>query len=280
MLIKEEEGGEVSRWLFGLPVGAVVGFRGPRWEWIAPASWREGEVKGKNVVFLAGGTGIAPAMQVCQAIIKDGARNPTFPIIITSIDTTTAGTTKPHTSCTILWAVRTPSDLPHPILHELTHLAHLAAKYNISLTTIPHIDSHAQFITQADIQVALISPPSPHHHPRANSPSWREWIMDLLGAGEKKHSGGDMHDPRDKYIFVSGPEGFIKFFAGEKGEDGESQGSVGGVVREVVRWGRELERKALEGVREERKAEEEEAGEEEERKVGGVRRARWFVWKL
>lgn len=298
MLIKEEEGGEVSRWLFGLPVGKVVGFRGPRWEWIAPASWsRQGKEDrnldregGKAVVFLAGGTGIAPAIQVFRAIIECEAKSSTPPNTNTTTDTTTDTTTKPHTSYTILWATRTPSDLPPSILHELTHLSQLAAKFNISLTLTPHIDSQARFITQADIQAALTPPELPHHnhhHPNTSlyAPSWGEWIKGFFFLGsagkeekeKKKSNVYVMHDPRDKYIFVSGPEGFVSYFAGEKGEDGESQGRVGGVVKEVVRWGREMERKALEGMRSEKEGIGEKVEEEGER---GVRRARWFVWKL
>ena len=94
-----------------------------------------------------------------------------------------------------------------------------------------------------------------------------------MGEKEKRSGGGvGVYDPRDKYIFVSGPEGFINYFAGEKGEDGESQGRVEGVVREVVRRAREVERVLLESTMPPK-----EGGEG---KTRGLRRARWFVWKL
>jgi ferredoxin-NADP reductase len=62
-LIRREKGGEVSGYLHRLEAGAEVEVRGPHAEYTFP----EGEKVGK-VVFLAGGTGIAPALQAARAV--------------------------------------------------------------------------------------------------------------------------------------------------------------------------------------------------------------------
>ena len=67
-LIKREKGGEVSSYLHRLEVGAEVEVRGPNAEYILPATERV-----RKVVFLAGGTGIAPALQVAKMVEGDEA---------------------------------------------------------------------------------------------------------------------------------------------------------------------------------------------------------------
>jgi ferredoxin-NADP reductase len=60
-LIRREKGGEVSSYLHRLETGAEVEVRGPNAEYVLP------EKVGK-VIFLAGGTGIAPALQAAKAV--------------------------------------------------------------------------------------------------------------------------------------------------------------------------------------------------------------------
>ena len=61
LLIRQEEGGEVSTYLHRLPELSTIELRGPNTECELPHNIKE-------VIFLAGGTGIAPAMQVAQAL--------------------------------------------------------------------------------------------------------------------------------------------------------------------------------------------------------------------
>lgn len=61
LLIRQEEGGEVSTYLHRLPEKSTIELRGPNIECELPHDIKE-------VIFLAGGTGIAPAMQVAQAL--------------------------------------------------------------------------------------------------------------------------------------------------------------------------------------------------------------------
>ncbi|KAG9200664.1 hypothetical protein G6514_006843 [Epicoccum nigrum] len=63
LLIRQETGGEVSTYLHRLPEQATIELRGPNAEYELPRNVKE-------VIFLAGGTGIAPAMQVAQALSR------------------------------------------------------------------------------------------------------------------------------------------------------------------------------------------------------------------
>ncbi|KAK0659070.1 Flavohemoprotein [Lasiodiplodia hormozganensis] len=64
-LIRRERGGEVSNYLHRLPPDATVELRGPHVEFEIPDDVSE-------VLFLAGGTGIAPALQVARALQMRG----------------------------------------------------------------------------------------------------------------------------------------------------------------------------------------------------------------
>ncbi|KZM24646.1 Cytochrome-b5 reductase [Ascochyta rabiei] len=63
LLIRQETRGEVSTYLHKLPEQATIEVRGPNAEFELPRNVKE-------VIFLAGGTGIAPAMQVAQALSR------------------------------------------------------------------------------------------------------------------------------------------------------------------------------------------------------------------
>lgn len=68
-LIRKEVGGEMSGYLFGLPEGYILNLRGPKEEYcLKPSSgpWA------REVVFLAGGTGIATALQVAHILLNRG----------------------------------------------------------------------------------------------------------------------------------------------------------------------------------------------------------------
>ncbi|RPB16207.1 hypothetical protein P167DRAFT_596419, partial [Morchella conica CCBAS932] len=66
LLIKKEPGGEMSRYLYSLPEGATVELRGPQIDYAYTPRDLSGE---RKVVFIAGGTGIAPALQVASSLL-------------------------------------------------------------------------------------------------------------------------------------------------------------------------------------------------------------------
>lgn len=70
LLVRREQQGEVSNYLHGLPVGSTVELRGPHIEYEIPDDV-------DRIVFLAGGTGIAPALQAAHSLLMDhGINNP------------------------------------------------------------------------------------------------------------------------------------------------------------------------------------------------------------
>ncbi|EMR09175.1 hypothetical protein PNEG_02515 [Pneumocystis murina B123] len=68
LLVKFYEDGEVSRWIHRKRVGDRIELRGPFLEW----KWNDNQWK--NVLFIAGGTGITPAYQLLSYIFQDGVQ--------------------------------------------------------------------------------------------------------------------------------------------------------------------------------------------------------------
>lgn len=64
-LIRREHNGEVSSYLHRLQQGAEIELRGPNAEYTLPAFERV-----RKLIFLAGGTGIAPALQAAEAAVR------------------------------------------------------------------------------------------------------------------------------------------------------------------------------------------------------------------
>lgn len=91
-LVRHEKNGEVSNWLKRLPVGSPIELRGPFVEFEMPKDT-------DRVIFLAGGTGIAPAMQAAEALLRKPAR---------TSDQDDLDQSRKHID--ILWAVRHRED--------------------------------------------------------------------------------------------------------------------------------------------------------------------------
>ncbi|CAZ82471.1 unnamed protein product [Tuber melanosporum] len=162
-LVKLEPGGEVTRYLFSLGVEDKVFLRGPTVEYIFPPA---GEVD--KTLFIAGGTGIAPALQLA------------------------ANSLAPETE--IFWAVRSRAETGGAMAEEVGRL-----------------------VRKAGGKVSV-----------------RVFVDEEGGIGvhdvERGMEGGKVA------VVVSGPEGFIKWVAGEKVWRGgrEEQGKLGGMVRKVL----------------------------------------------
>ena len=220
-LIRRETNGEVSGYLHRLPVGSSIELRGLSAEYILPEHVSE-------VLFLAGGTGIAPAMQVADAL---------------------AGQSRVH----ILWASRrredciggisdtaketgssqsysgwlTPSSMMPPrekkenaivkssqercaIVSELERLkqqsnaASLRSERNRLLVDY-HVDEEDNFIQPKEVQR----------------------LLQLSG-----NSNSEKISAAKKLLFVAGPDGFVNHWAAPKQWVGgrEVQGHLGGVL--------------------------------------------------
>jgi cytochrome-b5 reductase len=195
-LIRCEKGGEVSNYLTNLPPQATIEIRGPHPELDLPTNIT-------NIVFLAGGTGIAPAMQVIYALLEKRVEGPNLKI---------------H----IIWANRRRVDcvggislsqsrtskgsnpVPLPAEGIVRELQLMQARHPENLSVDYLVDEEGTFLDQ-------------------------KMISAITGkaTGDPTVSGTG-----SKLLFVSGPEGFVSFIAGPKRwEDGvENQGELGGVI--------------------------------------------------
>jgi cytochrome-b5 reductase len=178
-LIRKEYKGEVSGYVDNLPIGGTIGIRGPKVEYEIPENVNE-------VVFLAGGTGIAPALQVAHTLLR---RAP-------------VGSQSPRVH--ILWANRRREDCEGskltpksswwfgaskspPIINQNVFTKELEELERMSggrLIIDYLVDEEGSFIDSAKILKAVGG-----------------------SNGDKEHA---------RFLMISGPEGFIKHFAGPK----------------------------------------------------------------
>ena len=162
-LVKREPGGEMTGYLFSLGAEDRVFLRGPTVEYIFPPA---GEVD--KTLFIAGGTGIAPALQLA------------------------ANSLAPETE--IFWAVRRRAETEGVMADEVERLVrNIKGKVSVRV----FVDAEGGIRIQ-DVE---------------------------RGIEGKKVA-----------VVVSGPEGFIKWVAGEKVWRGgrEEQGKLGGIMRKVL----------------------------------------------
>lgn len=192
-LIRQEPMGEVSGYIHGLSEGAKVEVRGPHPVVVLPSDVRE-------VVFLAGGTGIAPALQVAYALSRraaTGATSPSRPVRMS-----------------ILWSSRTRDDMGDNTGAEVGSFQDRYASMTgqlqaiegasrssegFRLSTRCFIDEEKTFLDVKDIGSSLASSGGPDGH---------------------------------RLILVSGPDGFVSHVAGPKvlHNGVEAQGPLKGLL--------------------------------------------------
>ncbi|KAF2203031.1 hypothetical protein GQ43DRAFT_439216 [Delitschia confertaspora ATCC 74209] len=223
-LIRKEHGGEVSNYLHNLPAQSTIELRGPNHECEIPDDIKE-------VVFLAGGTGIAPAMQVASLL---GQRKGSRMHILWANrrrEECLGGVSdeEPRTQGGVLpgrlsgWRSLFGSEEPivmgqrdesntvsssavkGVIVRELEALKRKSKTHAGSLNVDYFVDEEKSFIRPADVVKQLQLSPQHDKH--------------------QKEKGS-------KLILISGPDGFIEYWAGKKlWVDGrETQGQLGGVL--------------------------------------------------
>lgn len=217
ILIRREESGEVSNYLHKLPEETTVNLRGPFLELEMPENATE-------VLFLAGGTGIAPALQLANLLSgrKDtkvhilwanrrredclGGESDVHPLpqsgLLSGFKGIFGSQQTPSASATTPGGVYEAS-----MVEEINKLQSRSA--SMSLVVEYFVDEEGKFIKDSNVlqHVKRLA-----KEDKASQPS--------LGG---------------KYILVSGPDGFIKHFAGEKVWVGgrEAQGPLGGLLSEM-----------------------------------------------
>lgn len=215
-LIRHERG-EVSTYLDRLPLGAQVELRGPSIEYRVPENVDE-------VLFLAGGTGIAPALQVAHTLFR-----------------VRAGRDEKLPKLQILWANRKREDcvggtgdfpkrstsmlgfgnknLSDPV--ESSSLNPLVKELNTLKAKFPDNISISYFVDE--------------EHTAIDDGILKRY---LSGAAAKQHSNTtqrnadsqSMGKQQKKVIIISGPDGFVDYLAGPKRSllGSEVEGVLGG----------------------------------------------------
>lgn len=219
-LIRRDPHGEVSSYLHSLPIGSSIELRGPNLEYqLTPDV--------KQVVFFAGGTGIAPALQVAYAMF-DGDAN------------------KQGRKLHILWANRKREDCiggysdappPEPVPPKpywsgffttpkpkapitatldrgiiVRELEHLKEKYPGQVTVEYYVNEEDTWIDKDVVFKALSR------------------------FDDKDFSLGSATPQEQRQILISGPSGFISYLAGPKEWRGgrEEQGGISKIIAHAI----------------------------------------------
>jgi ferredoxin-NADP reductase len=211
LLIRQEKGGEVSTYLHRLPEQSTIELRGPKVEWRLPDDIQE-------VIFLAGGTGIAPAMQVAQMLrSKPGSKmhilwaNRRREDCLGGVSDHNDNRSASGSSWKSLFGLGKASVSEKPlsttetsehgvIVRELEALKKRNTAHASELAVQYYVDEEKSFIKPQDVEKRLL----------ADTP-------------DRKGS---------RVILISGPDGFIEYWAGKKlWIDGrETQGPLAGAL--------------------------------------------------
>lgn len=197
LLIRKEPGGEMSNFLNRLRSGMKLRMRGPFTDYELPHDVAE-------VVFLAGGTGIAPAMQIAYAIGQRRTQR-----CAASDNSLTQPTDGPSVRMSILWANRRAADAysmyadDHPG-RLVKQIEQMGQAPGLDLELKVFIDEQGTFIKDKDLS-SVLSRPSP-------------------SVGKR-------------IIIISGPQGLVEFLAGSKAQphaiDVHHGGVPGGLLSKV-----------------------------------------------
>jgi hypothetical protein len=213
LLIRQERGGEVSTYLHRLPEDSIIELRGPNTEYELPADIKE-------VVFLAGGTGIAPAMQIAQAMGRrtgskmhilwaNRRRDECLGGVSDDKPNTIAGESRRGWWQSLVGASE-PAQEEQPaashrvqpkgaIVQELDALKERGKAATRGVSVQYYVDEEKTFIQPSDLERTISRTPA---------------------------------EKGSRIIMVSGPDGFIEHWAGRKQWVGgrETQGPLGGVL--------------------------------------------------
>ncbi|KAI9778319.1 MAG: mitochondrial peripheral inner membrane protein [Peltula sp. TS41687] len=112
LLVRHEPLGEVSSYLHSLRPGDGLELRGPKIEYEFPPSPPDDDDddEGVEVVFIAGGTGIAPALQVCDWVLRQGGTGSGGRGEEEEDERSGKGKRKGKVRVRILWACRSRAD--------------------------------------------------------------------------------------------------------------------------------------------------------------------------
>lgn len=217
ILIRREASGEVSNYLHKLPEETTVNLRGPFLELEIPENATE-------VLFLAGGTGIAPALQVANLMSE-----------------------RKDMKVHVLWANRRREDCigGKSDIHHLPPSGLLSGFKGIFGSQ--QTSSTSPATSEGVYKVSMVQEINKLKSKSRPGSLVVEYFVDEEGNFIKdsnvqqhvkhlaKEDVASQTSLGEKYILVSGPDGFIKHLAGEKVWVGgrEAQGPLGGVLSKM-----------------------------------------------
>lgn len=216
LLIRQEKGGEVSTYLHQLPDHATIELRGPNTEFELPHDVRE-------VIFLAGGTGIAPALQVAQALSQ-----------------------RTKSRMHILWANRKREECIGGVSDEMPARLRQRSGWWSSLfgtVEVPAQESLSSVATSEEKNAIVRELEALKERSKAHTEGLKiQYYVDeentFIQPGDVARKLGlapPEHVKGSRVILISGPDGFIEYWAGKKVWTGgrETQGPLGGVLSKM-----------------------------------------------
>ena len=219
-LIRRDPHGEVSSYLHSLPIGSTVGLRGPNLEYeLTPDV--------KQVVFFAGGTGIAPALQVAHAMFNvDGNKEGRKLHILWAnrkredclggySDAPPPEPVPPKPSWSGFFTTQKPKpEIPATLDRGVIvrELEDLKKKYPGQLTVEYYVNEEDTWIDKDTVLKALSR------------------------FDDKDFSLGSATAQEQRQILISGPSGFISYLAGPKEWRGgrEEQGGISKIIAHAI----------------------------------------------
>jgi cytochrome-b5 reductase len=192
-LIRRERKGEMSGYLWGLKEGDTMWLRGPKQE------YELGEDI-SDVVFVAGGTGIAPALQIAHTLLerRDGKQTPNIRIFWAN---------RRKEDCLGVGELGALSEDNKAVGPIVQLIQRIQQKHSDKMRVTYLVDELGTCLDQKKMSAAL----------RENAVVRSQPIITRIDS---------------KMLFVSGPEGFVEFVAGGKRFEGgkEVQAPLGGLI--------------------------------------------------
>ncbi|MCJ1299623.1 hypothetical protein MMC08_002415 [Hypocenomyce scalaris] len=233
--IRRDPKGEVSGYLHNLPEGAVIDLRGPHLEYNVPDNVGE-------VLFLAGGTGIAPALQAVQTLLlrrsNPNSELPKIRILWANrrrddckggtnhqvqAESGVSGAWGPRIALAQPQALQMQNEGPEnidgaPQARLVGELMALEKEHPGKLSVEYFVDEESVYISEAILKQRISATAS-----------------GLGSLSAVTHDGPLEPGTGRKLLLISGPDGFVEYFAGpkvwEKGKEG--QGNLGGVLKKL-----------------------------------------------
>jgi NAD(P)H-flavin reductase len=223
-LIRRDKTGEVSDYIHNLPTGANIELRGPNLEYALPEHIQQ-------VVFFAGGTGIAPALQVAHAMFKDP-----------SMKEEPSGS--PKRRLHILWANRWREDCVGGVSDSLEESSSSKTWDGLFSRRSAKDESQSQAPKGAIVsELEALKERYPGQltvdYFVNEEGTWinADAVQKVLTVfGDMKASASNQGNREERQIIISGPPGFISYLAGPKEwrNGREEQGALGNLLAHTL----------------------------------------------